>query len=360
MRKEWTRRLRFVVAWLGVLVLLGASSVQAKPPVELGGYLGGALPLGGGLGNPYFADQQPNGSVALGLRAGWWLLPAVSAELAFDYTPTSTPGSLTAGRPGIAATLLGLHASGRYTLWPARQWKPFAVGGASVLGYFASAPSHYAVQSPDLDVGAHWGLGIEGTLPVPMMRTFRVDLRHIVVPAQDRTYSVLGLNLGATLDLFGEVHRLTRSTEVTPVVTQAPQAAPPPAPAEPLPTRETPEPQPPVRQVVGSVTFELDSAAIRDADHALLDQLVSTLTEAPEARLEVGGHSDQSGEAIRNTRLSRERADAVRWYLVDQGVSAERIVTIGHGPDLPVASNDSAEGRARNRRSELILIRPGG
>src|SRR5690606_1642192 len=44
MRKEWTRRLRFVVAWLGVLVLLGASSVQAKPPVELGGYLGGALP----------------------------------------------------------------------------------------------------------------------------------------------------------------------------------------------------------------------------------------------------------------------------------------------------------------------------
>src|SRR5690606_40664960 len=138
------------------------------------------------------------------------------------------------------------------------------VGGASVLGYFASAPSHYAVQSPDLDVGAHWGLGVEGTLPVPMMRTFRVDLRHIVVPVQDRTYSVLGLNLGATFDLFGEVHRLTRSTEVTPVVTQAPQAAPPPAPppapAEPLPTRETPARQPPARPAAGSATYEPDRA----------------------------------------------------------------------------------------------------
>lgn len=354
-------RLKSAATWLGVLFLLWAPGAHAAPPVELGGYLGGAFPVGAGLGNPYFADQQPRNSVALGLRAGWWFLPALSGELAFDYTPTSTRGALTAGRPGIGATLLGLHASGRYTLWPARRLRPFAVAGASVLGYLASAPSHYALQSPDLDVGAHWGLGLESTIPVPMVRTVRLDLRHILVPGQDRTYSVFGLNLGATFDLFGEVQALqqtagaaTRPAPRTPVQT-SPVTVNLPVPTSPTPAaaREVDR-----QRLAEDVRFGLDEAVLSAEDRSRLDRLALQMNETPVLRLEIAGHSDRSGAELRNTRLSRERADAVKWYLVDQGVDAERIVTVGRGPAHPIDTNETAEGRARNRRAELTLLVP--
>jgi outer membrane protein OmpA-like peptidoglycan-associated protein len=75
----------------------------------------------------------------------------------------------------------------------------------------------------------------------------------------------------------------------------------------------------------------------------------------PGLRLEVEGHTDSVGSDDYNQQLSEKRAGAVRDYLVQQGISADGIVSRGLGKTQPVASNDTAEGRQQNRRVELVL-----
>jgi outer membrane protein OmpA-like peptidoglycan-associated protein len=70
-------------------------------------------------------------------------------------------------------------------------------------------------------------------------------------------------------------------------------------------------------------------------------------------QVEVGGHTDSDGRAEYNQALSQWRADAVRKYLADKGVAAYRMTAKGYGEDKPIASNGSADGRAKNRRVEL-------
>jgi OOP family OmpA-OmpF porin len=74
---------------------------------------------------------------------------------------------------------------------------------------------------------------------------------------------------------------------------------------------------------------------------------------APEVRVEVAGHTDSTGSAATNVRLSEARAAAVRAYLARRGVAPDRMVARGYGSSRPVAPNATAAGRARNRRVEL-------
>ncbi|KAF0192945.1 MAG: OmpA-OmpF porin OOP family [Gammaproteobacteria bacterium] len=84
--------------------------------------------------------------------------------------------------------------------------------------------------------------------------------------------------------------------------------------------------------------------------------MADILRKHPNLRIEVAGHTDNAGSAQHNMRLSRQRAEAVRLYLVSQGVDAGRILAKGYGPANPVTSNATAEGRAENRRVELRII----
>jgi outer membrane protein OmpA-like peptidoglycan-associated protein len=90
---------------------------------------------------------------------------------------------------------------------------------------------------------------------------------------------------------------------------------------------------------------------------AHLDVLASSLQEFPQSQVVVAGHSDNAGDAGRNRLLSRQRAGAVAAYLAAHGVDASRLEVQGLGSDAPVADNSTPEGRARNRRVEII-IRP--
>jgi OmpA-OmpF porin, OOP family len=67
----------------------------------------------------------------------------------------------------------------------------------------------------------------------------------------------------------------------------------------------------------------------------------------------IEGHTDNVGNRDANVRLSKARAEAVRNYLISKGITRNRLTTVGLGPDQPVASNDTPEGRARNRRVQL-------
>ena len=104
------------------------------------------------------------------------------------------------------------------------------------------------------------------------------------------------------------------------------------------------------------MTFESGSATIVESSYPRLDRVVEYMVHKPYARIRISGHTDNVGNARRNQRLSEDRAKAVRQYLVTKGIAAERIEAVGHGDAQPLASNDTEEGRAQNRRIEAIEI----
>jgi OOP family OmpA-OmpF porin len=101
------------------------------------------------------------------------------------------------------------------------------------------------------------------------------------------------------------------------------------------------------------VTFASGRDELTPSSLAVLDEVAKQLIAVPDLKIEISGHTDSKGTRIRNIRLSLSRAEAVRAYLVMQGVPAERLTARGYGPDKPVASNAGPNGRAMNRRVEL-------
>jgi OOP family OmpA-OmpF porin len=84
--------------------------------------------------------------------------------------------------------------------------------------------------------------------------------------------------------------------------------------------------------------------------------VAASLVGNPQVRIEISGHTDSTGVRTRNIALSQARAQAVRAYLASQGVTPDRMVAKGYGPDRPVATNKTPAGRQQNRRVELNLI----
>jgi outer membrane protein OmpA-like peptidoglycan-associated protein len=105
--------------------------------------------------------------------------------------------------------------------------------------------------------------------------------------------------------------------------------------------------------ILEGVNFETGKATLTTESQAILNGVAESLVANEEIRVQVSGHTDNTGSAAVNKRLSRARADAVRQYLIEKGVAAERLTAMGFGPSRPIASNKTADGRAQNRRVEL-------
>lgn len=108
--------------------------------------------------------------------------------------------------------------------------------------------------------------------------------------------------------------------------------------------------------VLEGVNFELNSATLTAASTTALDRVVKSLKDWPDIRVEIGGHTDSTGQAAYNLQLSKKRADAVRDYLVSKGIKSSRVEAKGYGQKEPIADNATREGRAKNRRVELKRI----
>jgi OmpA-OmpF porin, OOP family len=104
------------------------------------------------------------------------------------------------------------------------------------------------------------------------------------------------------------------------------------------------------------VHFDTAKYRILSASFPLLDQVVQVLSDFPKMRISVEGHTDSVGTDVSNLRLSQQRADAVRDYLMAKGVGPARLDATGFGPTRPVASNKTAKGRAQNRRTEFRIV----
>jgi len=132
---------------------------------------------------------------------------------------------------------------------------------------------------------------------------------------------------------------------------RTPSAPPPPPP----PRVEAPPPAP-KKIVLRGVNFDFDKSNIRADAAPVLDEAASILKENSSVRVSVEGHTDSVGTDAYNQALSLRRANAVKAYLVKQGVSADRLQVRGLGESTPVASNDTNDGRAQNRRVELKVL----
>jgi outer membrane protein OmpA-like peptidoglycan-associated protein len=120
------------------------------------------------------------------------------------------------------------------------------------------------------------------------------------------------------------------------------------------------EPRGVVITLSGSVLFASDKAILLPEARTRLGQVTTALMETKESHLAVEGYTDSQGSDAHNLDLSQRRADAVRTYLVTNGYPPDLIVAHGVGKTLPVADNATAEGRANNRRVEIIIApRPG-
>lgn len=105
--------------------------------------------------------------------------------------------------------------------------------------------------------------------------------------------------------------------------------------------------------ILRGVSFASGSAALTRDSYPVLDQVIKSLTAYPEVKVEIAGYTDDVGKDDYNRELSQRRADAVRQYIVNAGISAERIAARGYGESSPVASNKTPAGRAENRRIEF-------
>jgi outer membrane protein OmpA-like peptidoglycan-associated protein len=110
-------------------------------------------------------------------------------------------------------------------------------------------------------------------------------------------------------------------------------------------------------EILEIVYFETDKALIKPVSFPLLDDVAKVLKDRPNIRkVRIEGHTDSTGTKQRNMVLGQERADAVMDYLVTAGVEAERLTAQGFGDTVPVADNNTAEGRSRNRRVEFMIV----
>ena len=119
---------------------------------------------------------------------------------------------------------------------------------------------------------------------------------------------------------------------------------------------QNPDPQDVARALsLQVVNFEVDKAVIPDANKALLDRAVKLMEQVPDMKLMIIGHTDKTADAAYNMKLSEERAQSMKDYLVAQGVDPTKLMTKGMGETDPIAENATEQGRFRNRRIEFVV-----
>jgi outer membrane protein OmpA-like peptidoglycan-associated protein len=102
------------------------------------------------------------------------------------------------------------------------------------------------------------------------------------------------------------------------------------------------------------INFETGKATLKPESYPTLDEIYNLLKQYPTLKVSVNGHTDNQGSHDYNMKLSQNRAESVKAYLVAKGIAADRLQAYGKGPDFPVADNDTQLGRAANRRVEFL------
>jgi outer membrane protein OmpA-like peptidoglycan-associated protein len=110
------------------------------------------------------------------------------------------------------------------------------------------------------------------------------------------------------------------------------------------------------RVVLKNIFFDYDKATLRSESIAELNRLKRIMQDNPSMKIEIGGHTDSRGADEYNNRLSKDRAQSVVNYLIENGIDKDRMTYKGYGKSQPVATNETPEGRQENRRVEFKIM----
>ena len=171
-----------------------------------------------------------------------------------------------------------------------------------------------------------------------------------VCPTETTQYLMTATGTGGTI---------VEEATVT-VTAPAPPPPPPPPPVMAPPPAPAPAPAPAPGKVIDRLTirvnFDTAKSEIRKADLSELEKAAVFVKKYPDSKVSVEGHTDSRGSEKYNQKLSQQRADAVKKYLVDKGEKADRITAVGKGEAEPVGDNKTKQGQFQNRRVEVLII----
>lgn len=290
-----------------------------------------------------------------GLGVGHWYtdrwgldLRALQSDLELD-----APGAPT----GKQSHLL---ASGLFNLRPgAENWYPYLAAGlgGTVVG---SAYSPSGDRTTRLNF--HGGFGVMGKLAEHFMLDLNAKAVRVELP-KSRTEYLATLGLGY---VWGGGRKAALAPAPAPAPEPAPEpvpepkpepvAPPPPAPEPPKEVAKPVPPPPPAKIVLDEAVlhFANGKADLSPAATEAIRKVADGLKAYPgDYTLEVSGHTSSVGGKALNKALAKRRADAVAKVLVDAGIPAAKVTTVGVGPDKPIADNKTKEGQAKNRRVEI-------
>lgn len=114
--------------------------------------------------------------------------------------------------------------------------------------------------------------------------------------------------------------------------------------------------QAPKNFILEGCNFDKGQFTFQESAYPVLDQLLAYLENDSEKRIEIEGHTDNVGSIVSNIKLSLDRANAVKEYLVSKGIDSSRIITKGYGSSQPIESNKTEVGRSQNRRIEVNVL----
>ena len=301
------------------------------------------------------------------------------------------PKQMITGEDGVDPTACGLM-DGSITLHGLTPGKPatvnYTIDSARSDMYSATVEANGTLKVPKLGAGSYTNLSatmgkhrLDGTpikLVNPAMNISAFSTNPTAAGACDGTITITGLHAGQLVTVNYSVNgaakpaytsTATSNNSVTlsglcagnysqivvamntctanasDIVLTAP--APPPAPAAGA--------QEQLADISRPILFEVGKTKIHASSYETLEKAIVEVGKQDKLYILVEGHTDNTGTDEINDRLSKKRAEVVKEYLVKRGISRDRIVTIGHGSRMPVASNDTPEGRAENRRVVMTL-----
>jgi OOP family OmpA-OmpF porin len=309
----------------------------------------GAFSLNPNIGGYVFeGNQDADNDWTYGLGIGYSFDKHWGIEGNFNYVDTDSESS---GGENVTAYVYRLD--GLYHFMPDNKLVPYiaaGIGGITIKGG----------DDDGKDALFNYGAGIKYFLTENL--AVRGDVRHIITgaPSNNLIYTV-----GLTY-LFGEKQKMIAPPPPPPPPPPAPkpEVAPPPPPPAPKP--EAAPPPPPVKETkvitLEDIHFEFDQATLTGEAKTLLSKNVDTMKGNPDIRVRIEGHSCAHGPDDYNLRLSERRANAVKEYLVNGGVSADRLTTISYGetrlamPETPTPKNKNSEEARANRRVHFEVI----
>ena len=320
-------------------------------------------------------------SAVYGLRAGYNFTKHLGVEGFFSYTQTEIQDE-SQWKPWQDIYNYGIE--GLYHFIPEGRFVPFIAIGIGGVHYSEGktytynpyyGPKPYGDRFASDNFAVDYGAGLKVFLTDNI--ALRADVRHILplnsnYNNPDYVHNDFMATLGINFAFGGEKKTVAAKAEEPPppVVEQKVEPPPPPVvekkveppPPAPAPAPETPPPPAPVQKKVSitlNVEFDTAKAVVKDKYNNDIKKVADFMKAYPETTVVIEGHTDNVDifhNPENNIKLSLARANSVRQYLIDNfGIDASRINAIGYGPDNPIASNDTKEGRQKNRRAQAVI-----